>query len=314
VIPIAPVATAFTFTGPISGNVNSSSANFTVTPNNPYTGSITITPSGAGSTGLSASVLTFSNSSASQTFSITPTVAGSITLTPTNNGSLTNPATLYYTANVVSKVSNKSIIDATAGNASASVSFPAPKSYPNSSITGYYITSYPAGGIDINAGSTLQAHIITGLTNGVSYTFTVKATYANGKSVNSPHSNSVIPTASLSDFSLASIKSGNLNSGTTDYTDTFDNSLWTSEENIQELFDITVFPNPCRDNLTVRFSEMPDAGSHIEIMDISGRKVESREIMSTNERFSLGQQPAGLYLVKTVIGSKEVINKLILNK
>jgi len=81
-----------------------------------------------------------------------------------------------------------------------------------------------------------------------------------------------------------------------------------------DLFKIDIFPNPCSDNLNVRFSEMPDAGSSIEIMDITGRKVVSREITSTNERFFLGQQPAGLYLVKTIIGSKEVINKLIINK
>ncbi|MBW8327392.1 MAG: fibronectin type III domain-containing protein, partial [Prolixibacteraceae bacterium] len=78
VIPTAPAATAYTFTGPTSGNVNTASSSFTVTPNNLYSGTITITPTGPGSAGISAKVLTFSNSSAAQTFTINPTVAGSI--------------------------------------------------------------------------------------------------------------------------------------------------------------------------------------------------------------------------------------------
>ncbi|MBV5349350.1 fibronectin type III domain-containing protein, partial [bacterium] len=118
VIPQAPVASTFAFTGPSTGNVNSASANFTVTPNNTYTGIITVTPSGVGSAGLSAKVLTFTNSSTAQTFTIAPTVAGSITLTPTNSGSLTNPANLLYTTNAVVSGAPTSVI-AVAGNASA---------------------------------------------------------------------------------------------------------------------------------------------------------------------------------------------------
>jgi hypothetical protein len=78
-------------------------------------------------------------------------------------------------------------------------------------------------------------------------------------------------------------------------------------------FKIDVFPNPCKDNVTVRFSQMPDAGSRIEIIDITGRKVASREITNTNERFIL-TEPAGLYMVKTTVGSTEVTNKLIISK
>ena len=192
VIPTAPVATSFTFTGPSSGNVNSPSANFTVTPNNVYSGTITITPSGTGSAGLSAKVLTFSNSSTAQTFSITPTVAGSITLTPTNNGILTNPAKLIYSANAILPNAPTSVV-ATAGDASALVTFVAPTNTGGSAITGYTVTSIPAGGVDTNAGSTLLTHSIGGLTNGTSYTFTVKANNSVGSSVASIASNSITP-------------------------------------------------------------------------------------------------------------------------
>lgn len=192
VIPTAPVATSFTFTGPSSGNVNSPSANFTVTPNNIYTGTITITPTGAGSAGLSAKVLTFSNSSAAQTFSITPTVAGSITLLPTNNSTLTNPSNLLYNAKAILPDAPTSVA-ATAGDASALVTFVAPTNTGGSAITGYTVTSIPAGGVDTNAGSTSLTHSIGGLTNGTSYTFTVKAINSVGSSVASIASNSITP-------------------------------------------------------------------------------------------------------------------------
>ena len=188
----SPSASTYTFTGPSFGNVNSPSANFTVTPNNVYTGTITITPTGAGSAGLSAKVLTFSNSSTAQTFSITPTVAGSITLMPTNNGTLTNPANLIYNAKAILPNAPTSVA-ATAGDASALVTFIAPTNTGGSAITGYTITSIPAGGVDTNAGSTSLTHSIGGLTNGTSYTFTVKAINSVGSSVASIASNSITP-------------------------------------------------------------------------------------------------------------------------
>jgi parallel beta-helix repeat protein len=187
-----PTANTFTFTGPSSGNVNSTSANFTVTPNNLFTGTITITPSGSGSVGLSAKVLTFSNSSVAQTFTITPVVAGSITLSATNNSTLNNPASLIYTSQAVVPDAPTSVF-ASAGNASASISFVAPANNGGSAITGYTVTSVPAGGIDADAGSTSFTHSISGLTNGIAYTFTVKATNSIGTSVPSLASNSVSP-------------------------------------------------------------------------------------------------------------------------
>ena len=183
-------ATTFTFTGPTSGNVNSASTNFTVTPNNSYTGTITITPSGTGSSGLSPTVLTFSSSTA-QTFTITPTNSGSITLTPTNNGGLTNPSNIVYTANAVVPGVPTSVV-ATPLNHGASVTFVAPASNGGSAIIGYTVTA-SSGGTDSNAGSTSLTHTVTGLTNGTSYTFTVKATNSIGEGLASSASSPVTP-------------------------------------------------------------------------------------------------------------------------
>jgi uncharacterized protein (TIGR02145 family) len=79
---------------------------------------------------------------------------------------------------------------ATKGNAQASVAFTAPASNGGSAITGYTVTSTPGGFFATGPASPLT---VTGLTNGIAYTFTVIATNANGNSPASAASNSVTP-------------------------------------------------------------------------------------------------------------------------
>jgi hypothetical protein len=84
-------------------------------------------------------------------------------------------------------------VTATPGNAKATVSFTAPASNGGSPITGYTVTSNPAGGVDANAGTTLTTHTVKSLKNGTAYTFTVTATNAIGTGPASSPSNSVTP-------------------------------------------------------------------------------------------------------------------------
>jgi hypothetical protein len=86
------------------------------------------------------------------------------------------------------------------------------------------------------------------------------------------------------------------------------------DDGFSDDYKIDVYPNPCVDNITVRFSKMPDAGSRIDIFDASGRRVESREITNPEENNSLGTQSPGLYMVKTTVGSKETTTKLIISR
>ncbi len=77
------------------------------------------------------------------------------------------------------------------GNASAQVSWTA-VSGNGSPVTGYTVTSSPGGITKTVAGDATTA-TVTGLTNGTDYTFTVKATNANGQSLASEPSNTVTP-------------------------------------------------------------------------------------------------------------------------
>ena len=87
-------------------------------------------------------------------------------------------------------------VTAVAGNAQAIVSFTAPSSAGGSVITGYTVTSSPAGGTGTATG-TSSSITVTGLTNGTNYTFSVVARNAVGSS--SPGvSNAVTPAQGFS--------------------------------------------------------------------------------------------------------------------
>jgi hypothetical protein len=86
---------------------------------------------------------------------------------------------------------------AVAGYLSARVTFDAPAENGGSPITGYTVQSHPAGGIDVDAGSTGLTHNITNLIAGEPYTFTVVAENAVGESLESDHSNTTIPLAPI---------------------------------------------------------------------------------------------------------------------
>ena len=77
---------------------------------------------------------------------------------------------------------------ATSGNGSATVNFTAPAANGGAPVTGYTVTSTP-GGITASCGS--SPCVVTGLTNGTSYTFRVVATNGAGSGPSSSASNSV---------------------------------------------------------------------------------------------------------------------------
>ena len=93
---------------------------------------------------------------------------------------------------VVNSAPNPPInVHTTAGNQQATVAWNLPASN-GSQITSSKITASP-GGKTVTVSGIAVSGIVTGLTNGTSYTFTVHATNANGDSAESAASNAVMP-------------------------------------------------------------------------------------------------------------------------
>lgn len=87
-------------------------------------------------------------------------------------------------------------VTALAGNGSVTVSFTAPADNGGSPIESYTVVSTPGGKTAESTGSPI---VLTGLTNGVAYTFTVKAHNAAGAGPESAASNTVVPVAPAED-------------------------------------------------------------------------------------------------------------------
>lgn len=123
--------------------------------------------------------------------------AGTCTIDADQAGnSSTNAAstvTRSFTVNAIVPAA-PTIGTATAGDQQATVTFTAPASTGGAAISpnGYTVTANPGGITEVGSSSPIT---VTGLTNGVSYTFTVTATNSAGTGVASSASNSVIPAA-----------------------------------------------------------------------------------------------------------------------
>lgn len=113
--------------------------------------------------------------------------------------STSNSATVQASATVPGA---PTIGTATGGNASASVTFTAPASNGGAAITGYTVTSTPGSLTGSGASSPIS---VTGLTNGTSYTFVVKAQNPVGFGANSAASNAVTPVGSTDTLVYSSV-------------------------------------------------------------------------------------------------------------
>ncbi|MGI2142199.1 putative Ig domain-containing protein [Shewanella baltica] len=202
------VAYTFTVTATNStGTGAASAASNSVTPASPQT--ITFANPGAQNFGTSPTLTATSDSGLTPTF--TSSTTGVCTI---SSGGLLNFVSVgtctinadqagdsgYLAATTVSRSFSISAVvpgaptaaSATAGDTQASVTFSAPIFTGGAAITGYTATSNPGGFTGASASSPLT---VTGLTNGVAYTFTVTATNSVGTGAASTATSSTTPKA-----------------------------------------------------------------------------------------------------------------------
>ncbi len=202
--------TAYTFTVTATnavGTSTASAASNSVTPKANQT--ITFTNPGAQNFGTTPTLTASASSSLPVSFSSATTgvctitsggsltfiTAGSCTINADQAGNAaTNAATTISQSFLVNAVVPGAPVigTATAGNTQASVSFSAPANTGGSSITGYTVTANPGGATASGAASPL---VVSGLSNGQAYTFTVTATNVAGTGSASAASNAVTPAA-----------------------------------------------------------------------------------------------------------------------
>ncbi|WP_250634206.1 putative Ig domain-containing protein [Pinirhizobacter soli] len=128
---------------------------------------------------------------ASGTLSGTPTTAGDYTFSVIATDAQSFTGSRSYTVHVAAIAPGApTSANATAGDAQASVAFAAPTDTGGAPITGYTVTSSPGNKTGTGAGSPI---VVTGLTNGTAYTFTVVAANIAGPGPASAPSNSVTP-------------------------------------------------------------------------------------------------------------------------
>ncbi len=80
-----------------------------------------------------------------------------------------------------------------------------------------------------------------------------------------------------------------------------------------EKIDITLFPNPARDKVTIQFSKMPEQGTRIQLLDMTGKQLIDQIVESPYEELNVQSQPAGIYLVKVVTATNYKIDRLVIN-
>ena len=134
------------------------------------------------------------------TYTSGPPACVAATISSTSSPSLSQlTGTVFAVAVLATVPGAPTKVSATAGNASATLTWTAPSSDGGAAITGYVIK--PSRGPAVSVGD-VTSDTVTGLTNGTAYSFTVAAVNSVGTGPSSAASNSVTPAKATSEIAL----------------------------------------------------------------------------------------------------------------
>jgi hypothetical protein len=168
---------------------------------------------------------------------------------------------------------------ATANNAKASVSFGAPEGDGGTAILDYTVIASPGGFSATGSESPID---VTGLTNGVAYTFTVKAANNIGESILSKPSNAITPA---------------LNSAIQSVTD-----------NHSGIFSLK------NDVISINFNADKGGKAIFKLINLNGQVLLAQNFSivagKNSNTIQLGNLPAGIYMVSLTDGSNTLADKI----
>jgi len=83
-------------------------------------------------------------------------------------------------------------------------------------------------------------------------------------------------------------------------------SIITGLEDNQISLNLTAYPNPTTDYLTLNVVNFQRSNLNFELYDVSGKLIESRKIISSTETIKMEHLPSAIYFLKVTNSSKEV--------
>lgn len=82
----------------------------------------------------------------------------------------------------------------------------------------------------------------------------------------------------------------------------------------QQFSNVAVYPNPTKGTVNIQFSEIYPGETALNLYDIQGRRILSKNTQSLNEILNIDNLSEGVYLLSIENGNNKAVKKIVLNK
>ena len=89
--------------------------------------------------------------------------------------------------------------------------------------------------------------------------------------------------------------------------------ITTVEENLEDLVDVTIYPNPTSEMINIQFQTSPDKEILVYLLDGSGKlvKTDRIDVAMMNKTINMQDLPAGLYYLRLTKGKLVNVYKVV---